>query len=233
MYLSLTFWFWIRFISIKLGFGTCIGQTFRGQLEYYCPLSKHEHHHMLTHWGGRVTHVRVCKLTIIGSVNGVSLGWLQCIIWINAGILLIGPLGTDFSEILIRFQTFAFKNGLENVVCKMVATLSRRPCVKSWYIEVWWDRYAELRHFPAQGKYLSHKPKNTYVPYPNLHDYFEHIIFDTASGNTGNLDMMTSSNGNIFCVTGHLCGEFTGHRWFLRTTASGVELLCFLWSAPE
>ena len=24
---------------------------------------------------------------------------------------------------------------------------------------------------------------------------------------------MTSSNGNIFRVTGHLCGEFTGHRW--------------------
>ena len=22
--------------------------------------------------------------------------------------------------------------------------------------------------------------------------------------------MMTSSNGNIFCITGHLCGEFTG-----------------------
>ena len=25
------------------------------------------------------------------------------------------------------------------------------------------------------------------------------------------LHMMTSSNGNIFRVTGHLCGEFTGH----------------------
>ena len=25
--------------------------------------------------------------------------------------------------------------------------------------------------------------------------------------------MMTSSNGSIFCVTGHLCGEFTGRRW--------------------
>ena len=24
---------------------------------------------------------------------------------------------------------------------------------------------------------------------------------------------MTSSNGTIFRVTGHLCGEFTGHRW--------------------
>ena len=29
--------------------------------------------------------------------------------------------------------------------------------------------------------------------------------------------MMTSSNGNIFRVTGHLCGEFTGHRWITRT----------------
>ena len=28
--------------------------------------------------------------------------------------------------------------------------------------------------------------------------------------------MMTSSNGNIFCVTGHLCGEFTGPRWILH-----------------
>ena len=28
--------------------------------------------------------------------------------------------------------------------------------------------------------------------------------------------MMTSSNGNIFRVTGHLCGEFTGLRWSPR-----------------
>ena len=27
------------------------------------------------------------------------------------------------------------------------------------------------------------------------------------------LCMMTSSNGNIFRATGHLCGEFTGPRW--------------------
>ena len=32
--------------------------------------------------------------------------------------------------------------------------------------------------------------------------------------------MMTSSNGNIFRVTGLLCGEFTGHRWIPRTKAS-------------
>ena len=29
--------------------------------------------------------------------------------------------------------------------------------------------------------------------------------------------MMTSSNGNIFRVTGPLCGEFTGDRWIPRT----------------
>ena len=45
--------------------------------------------------------------------------------------------------------------------------------------------------------------------------------------------MMTSSNGNIFRVTGHLCGEFTGHQWIPRTKASDAELWCFLWSASE
>ena len=39
--------------------------------------------------------------------------------------------------------------------------------------------------------------------------------------------MMTSSNGNIFRVTGHLCGEFAGPRWFPHTKASNVELWCF------
>ena len=38
---------------------------------------------------------------------------------------------------------------------------------------------------------------------------------------------MTSSNGNIFRVTGHLCREFTGPRWIPRTKASDAELWCF------
>ena len=46
-------------------------------------------------------------------------------------------------------------------------------------------------------------------------------------------DMMTSSNGNIFHVTGPLYGEFTGDRWIPPTKASEAELWCFLWSAPE
>ena len=62
----------------------------------------------LTH-GGRVTHMCVGKLTIIGSDNGLSPGRRQAIIWTNAGILLIGPLGTNFNEILIGIQIFSFK----------------------------------------------------------------------------------------------------------------------------
>ena len=39
--------------------------------------------------------------------------------------------------------------------------------------------------------------------------------------------MMTSSTGNIFRVTGLLCGEFTGHRWIPRTKVSDAKLWCF------
>ena len=62
----------------------------------------------LTH-GGRVTHVCVGKITIIGSDNGLSPGRRQAIVWGNAGILLIEPLDTNFSEILIAIHTFSFK----------------------------------------------------------------------------------------------------------------------------
>ena len=44
---------------------------------------------------------------------------------------------------------------------------------------------------------------------------------------------MTSSNGNIFRVTGHLCGEFIVHRWIPLTKDSDTEFWCFRWSAPE
>ena len=63
----------------------------------------------LTHWD-RVTHTCVSKLTVIGSDNGFSPRRRQAIIWTIAGILLIGPLGTNFSELLIGIQIFSFKN---------------------------------------------------------------------------------------------------------------------------
>ena len=54
-------------------------------------------------------HICVGKLTIIASDNGLSPDRRQAIIWTNAGLLLIGPLGTNFSEILIEILAFSFK----------------------------------------------------------------------------------------------------------------------------
>ena len=56
-----------------------------------------------------MTHICVSKLTIIGPDNGLSPRRRQAIIWTNAGILLIGPLWTNFSEILIEIHSFSFK----------------------------------------------------------------------------------------------------------------------------
>ena len=39
--------------------------------------------------------------------------------------------------------------------------------------------------------------------------------------------IMTSSNGNIFRVTGPLCGEFTGHRWIPLTKGQWHGALMF------
>ena len=48
-----------------------------------------------------MTHICVGKLTIIGSDNGLLPRRRQAIIWTNAGIFLMGPLRTNYSEILI------------------------------------------------------------------------------------------------------------------------------------
>ena len=54
-------------------------------------------------------HICVNKLNIISSDNGLSPERRQAIIWSNAGVLLIGPVGTNFSEISIEIYIFSFK----------------------------------------------------------------------------------------------------------------------------
>ena len=67
-------------------------------------------------------YICVSKLTIIGSDNGLSPDRHQAIIWTNAGLLLIRPLGTNFSEILIEILTFSFKK-----IRLKVSSAKRRP----------------------------------------------------------------------------------------------------------
>ena len=95
------------------------------------------HDKLLTHWG-RVTHISVSELTIIGSDNGLSPGQSLAIILNNAGLLLIEPLGTNFSEISIVIQTFSFKkmhrlrNGVHFVSASMCWYRICRNAVYYW-----------------------------------------------------------------------------------------------------
>ena len=81
-------------------------------------------------YGARGQHIQVNSLrpsdayiTIIASDNGLSPGRRQAIIWTSAGILLIGPLGTNFSEIFIEIITFSFKK-----MRLKVSSAKWRPC---------------------------------------------------------------------------------------------------------
>ena len=77
-------------------------------------------------------------------------------------------------------------------------------------------------HIPRRIGFESNK---LVVMSQNVYQYFGDLGTATF--------MMTSSNANIFRVTVHLCGEFTGPRWIPHTKASDAELWCLLWSAPE
>ena len=100
-------------ITFSIGSGDCLWHQAMGCYlsqcfsRYCCHMALLDPYE-LTHWG-RVTQICVGIQTIIGSDNGLSHGRRQAIIWTSAGIVFTGPLGTNFSEILIRVQTFSFK----------------------------------------------------------------------------------------------------------------------------
>ena len=75
----------------------------------------HDH----THW---VTHIWVSDLTSIGSDHSLSPGRRQAIIRTNAGILLIRPVGKNFSEFLVEILIFSFKK-----MRLKVSSANRRP----------------------------------------------------------------------------------------------------------
>ena len=106
---------------------------------------------ILTHWGW-VTHICIGQPTSTGSDNGLSPGRRQAIIWTNAGILLIGPLGTNFSEILIGIQSFSLKK---------ISSAKYRPfCIGLNVLNV-----AQLNHTWYKGDL---KPSISFHYYPSI-----------------------------------------------------------------
>ena len=67
----------------------------------------------------------ISKTIIIGSDDGFCPGRHEAIIWTNAGILWIGHLGINLSEILITIKTFSFKK----MHLKMLSVKCRLSCL--------------------------------------------------------------------------------------------------------
>ena len=115
----------------------------------------------LTHWG-RTTHICVGNLTVIGSDNGLSPDRRQAIIWTNAGISLIEPLRTNFSEISIEIHTFSFKK----MYFKMSSVKWRPFCPVPRGLS-WWRHQMETfstllalcaGNSPVTDEFLSQRP---------------------------------------------------------------------------
>ena len=98
-----------------------------------------------------MTHICVDNLTIIGSDNGLSPGRRQTIIWTNAWILLIGPLGANFSEMLFKIHTFSFRK----MYSKMSSEKKRPFCLGLNVLTIehvtWWSFYPQCNKLTQCG----------------------------------------------------------------------------------
>ena len=109
----------------------------------------------------------------IGSDNGLAPIRCQAIIYTNAGLLSIGPLGTNFSEILIKIHFFIYENASENNVCEMAAILSRGRCVNfpcGWTTiatVMWFTRSDQRRYFESVYYFTWHSMSSRLKSRPN------------------------------------------------------------------
>ena len=126
-----------------------------------------------------MTHICVSKLTVIGSDNGLSPGRRQAIIWTNAGILLIGPMWTNFSEILIENHIFSFKKMYSKMssrkwhpFCLGLNVLIRYHVISSsppiCYITPFSTKPSHLFHHQTSRSYLGNQDKIKLGPHKDL-----------------------------------------------------------------
>ena len=101
--------------------------AFKYNINYIWTECCHCFHLTLTHWG-RVTHICISNLAIIGSDSGLSPGRRQAIIWTDAGILLI-------EQTAVKFES---KFSLKKIHLKMWSAkfLYQPQCVKQISIAV-------------------------------------------------------------------------------------------------
>ena len=109
------------------------------------------------------------KWVSIGSDNGLWPVRRQSITWTNAVSLSIGPLGTNFREILIKIHTFSFKKMQQKMSsAKLAAILSKGKWVNPW----------SRHHHPCMGKTFWVEFQR--VPLKFHTKYFTHSLKDTG-----------------------------------------------------
>ena len=96
-------------------FGISYWRQYTLSLLYYSKYSQVYIITTFTHWG-RVMHIWINKLTVIGSDDVLSPDRRQVIIWTNAGKSLIRILGTNFSKIFREIKAFSFKKIHSNML---------------------------------------------------------------------------------------------------------------------
>ena len=196
----------------------------------------------LYHWGTlnslrpSDTYICIGNLTIVGSDHN---GRRQAIIWTNAGILSIGPLGTNFSKTSIEIRTFSFKKmhmkmssvkwrpfcfGLNVLMC------DNRPI---WYhntsrhhadltMTIMWHVTCTSGYNPETNAMFKKCQEVVSVFFFSQRYHWIYQAFHD--------DVIKWKH---FHVTGLLWRKYTGHRWIPITKASNAELWRFLWSVLE
>ena len=110
-------------------------------------------------------------------------------------------------------------------------------------ISIWWrhnknQQTTRKRELPAGTMRWIYFHQQTKIKYDtlviNTLANQSPIVMTSSNGNVFRVTgpFVRGIHGNIFCVTGPLCGEFIGHLWIPLTKVIDAELSCFLWSAP-
>ena len=138
-------------------------------------------------------------------------------------------------KLFLRFDIYIYiERERERLMNLPFGECHRTSLMDSQHWISWWRRQATShylsQHWPISFSPLASLCHELRRNYGSIRNYATICRVSLVSQMGVCYDvMMTSSNGNIFRVTGHLCGEFTGPR----TKASDAEVWCFLWSAPE
>ena len=120
-----------------------------------------------------MTHICVGNLTIIGPDNGLSPGQCQAIIWTNAGMLLIGLCGTNFSDILIGIHTFSFKK----IHLKMSSAKWRPFCLGLNVLILCWSKCL-MSYGITKPQWVDNPQSQKYMKSQNFENDIQHFHCD-------------------------------------------------------